>query len=79
MGEPHRGDIDYLGRDLWEVRIRLERRILRLLYFVETNPKLHIVLLAVIKKTQKTPHAWITLALERRALWESLDYSGMSE
>lgn len=73
-GEPHRGDIDYLGRDLWEVRVRLEHRILRLLYFIEPSPKAHIVLLAVVKKTQKTPHTWITLALERKALWESIDF-----
>ena len=78
-GEPHRGDIDYLGRDIWEARIRLANRILRMLYFVEIEPRIFVVVLAVIKKTQKTPHAWITLALERKALWESVDFSEIAE
>lgn len=69
-----RGDIDYLGRDVWEVRVRLDRRILRLLYFIELDPRLNVVVLAVIKKSQKTPPKWISLALERKAQWESIDF-----
>lgn len=75
VGEPRRGDFDYLGRNIWEARVRLSNRILRMLYFIDKEPKLNVVVLAVIKKTQKTPHAWISLALERKALWESIDLS----
>ncbi|MDH6532495.1 phage-related protein [Aurantimicrobium minutum] len=67
------GDVDYLGRDIWEVRVRLERRILRLLYFMVTEPPLHIVVLAAIKKTPKTPPAWIDLAISRKHKWLSID------
>jgi phage-related protein len=74
-GAPTRGDIDYLGRNVWEVRVRLERRILRLLYFTEMNPRLYVVVLAVIKKTQKTPPGWINIALARKAQWDSIDFS----
>lgn len=74
-GEPTRSDTDYLGRDVWEARIRLERRILRLFYFTEVNPRLYIVVLAVIKKTQKTPQGWINIALARKAQWDSIDFS----
>lgn len=67
------GDIRYLGRDMWEVRIRLNHRILRLLYFVEMDYSAHIVVVAAIKKTQKTPPGWIDLALERKKTWQSID------
>ena len=74
VGEHVRGDIGYLGRDVWEVRVRLDRRILRLLYFIELDPRLNVVVLAAIKKTQQTPPMWIALALERKAQWDSVDF-----
>lgn len=74
-GEPTRGDIDYLGRNVWEVRVRLERRVLRLLYFIEMDPTLYVVVLAAIKKTQKTPPGWINVALARKAQWDAIDFS----
>jgi phage-related protein len=67
------GDVDYLGREMWEVRVRLERRILRLLYFEEVDPPLRVVVLAAIKKTPKTPSAWINLGLSRKNMWQSID------
>jgi phage-related protein len=54
-----------LGQELWEVRSSLPRgRIARVLFCVERQ---HMVLLHdFIKKTQKTPHHEIDVALKRK-------------
>lgn len=68
-----RGDIDFLGRDIWEVRARLINRIARILYFPQLRPVANVAVLAGIKKTQKTPRVWIDTAVARKRLWESID------
>jgi len=68
-GGTHHGDIGYLGRDVWELRVRFANRIARLLYFIQAEPYAHIVVLAALKKTQKVPPQWISLAIRRREEW----------
>lgn len=72
-GQSMPGDTDYLGRELWEVRARLYKRILRLIYFIHYEPSLYVVVFAGIKKTQKTPPGWIALALARKNAWQAID------
>lgn len=62
-------DSDYLGSEIWEVRVRLQHKQIRVLYSVENTPVMNLALLAAIKKVQKTPHHWITTALKRRKDW----------
>lgn len=53
-----------LGRDIWEVRSNLRHgRIARVLFGVE--PACMVLLHGFIKKTQKTPHREIEMAIER--------------
>jgi phage-related protein len=68
-GNTQLGDIGYLGRDVWELRVRFASRIIRLLYFIQAEPYEHIVVLAALKKTQKIPPQWINLAIRRREEW----------
>ncbi len=49
-----------MDKDLWEVRIRLENRIARVLFTVESNAM--VLLHGFIKKTQATPQADLALA-----------------
>ncbi|OGB86035.1 hypothetical protein A3J41_00265 [candidate division TM6 bacterium RIFCSPHIGHO2_12_FULL_38_8] len=52
-----------LGKSLWEVRSRLDNRIARILFCIESG---EIILLhGFIKKTQKTPIQEIDLAIKR--------------
>lgn len=62
-------DSDYLGSEIWEVRVRLQHKQIRVLYSMESTPAVNLALLAAIKKVQKTPHQWITTALKRRKDW----------
>lgn len=64
-------DSTYLGREIWEARIRLINRQVRVLYSMELEERIHLALLAAVKKTQKVPQQWITLALARRSSWRS--------
>ena len=64
-------DSTYLGREIWEARIRLINRQIRVLYSMELEERIHLALLAAVKKTQKVPQQWIALALTRRSSWRS--------
>lgn len=62
-------DSDYLGGEIWEVRLRLQHKQVRVLYSVETSLSIHLALLAAIKKVQKTPRQWIDTSIKRRKDW----------
>ncbi len=64
-------DATYLGREIWEARVRLSHRQIRLLYSLELEERIHLALLAAVKKTQKVPRQWIELAITRRTNWRS--------
>ncbi len=55
--------VAHLGGDIWEVRIRLETRIARILFALEGN--IMVLLHGFIKKQQKTPKPDLDLAKER--------------
>lgn len=55
--------VDHLDGDIWEVRIRLDRRIARVLFASEDG--LMILLHGFIKKDQKTPKPELDLARDR--------------
>ena len=55
--------VAHLGGDIWEVRIRLEARIVRILFALEGN--IMVLLHSFIKKQQKTPKPDLDLAKER--------------
>jgi phage-related protein len=62
-------DSKHLGRDIWEARIRLPHRQVRVLYSMELKERIHLGLLAAVKKSQKVPSQWISLAVTRRRSW----------
>jgi phage-related protein len=64
-------DSTYLGREMWEARVRLINRQVRVLYSVELEERIHLALLAAVKKTQKVPRQWIDTAISRRTNWRS--------
>ena len=55
--------VAHLDSDVWEVRIRLETRIARILFALEGN--IMVLLHGFIKKQQKTPRPELDLAKER--------------
>ncbi len=55
--------VAHLGGDIWEVRIRLQTRIARILFALEGN--IMVLLHGFIKKQQKTPKPDLDLAKER--------------
>lgn len=55
-----------LESDLWEVRVRLEERIARVLFTVEKGEA--VLLHGFIKKSQKTPAPDLKLAKDRKKL-----------
>lgn len=55
--------VDHLGGDIWEVRIKLDRRIARVLF--ATEGRTMILLHGFIKKEQKTPKPDLDLAKDR--------------
>lgn len=55
--------VDHLEGDIWEVRIRLDNRIARVLFVIDTHTM--ILLHGFIKKSQKTPKSEIDLAKQR--------------
>ena len=61
LGEPH---VKHLEGKLWEKRLTGRDGIARALYVAVTGKRV-IVVRAFVKKTQKTPHAEIELALLR--------------
>jgi phage-related protein len=61
MAEPH---VKHLQGKLWEMRVKGKDGIARALYVTATGKRV-VVVLAFVKKTQKTPPAIIRLALKR--------------
>jgi phage-related protein len=55
--------VAHLDGDVWEVRIRLDTRIARILFALEGN--IMVLLHGFIKKQQKTPKPELDLAKER--------------
>lgn len=55
--------VAHLDGDIWEVRIRLDTRIARMLFVLEGN--IMVLLHSFIKKQQKTPKPDLDLAKER--------------
>jgi phage-related protein len=55
--------VDHLGGDIWEVRIRLDNRIARVLFAIEAGAM--VLLHGFVKKQQKTPTPDLDLARER--------------
>ncbi|MDX8126676.1 type II toxin-antitoxin system RelE/ParE family toxin [Methylomonas sp. OY6] len=55
--------IDHLEGDIWEVRIKLDNRIARVLFVIDKQTM--ILLHGFIKKSQKAPKAEIDLAKQR--------------
>jgi phage-related protein len=62
-------EVKSLGRGIWELRVRLDHRIARVLFSPELVGSCHLALFVGIKKTQKTPTAWLNIAIGRRKLW----------
>jgi phage-related protein len=63
LGEPH---VKHLEGKLWEMRLTGRDGISRALYVTAVGKRV-VVVRAFVKKTQKTPHAEIELALRRAA------------
>lgn len=57
------GLVDHLGGDVWEVRVKLENRIARVLFAVEASTM--VLLHAFIKKGQKAQKPDLDLAKDR--------------
>lgn len=55
--------VSHIDGDVWEVRIKLETRIVRILFALEGN--VMVLLHGFIKKQQKTPKPELNLAKER--------------
>jgi len=55
--------VDHLEGDIWEVRIKLENRIARVLFVIDHHTM--ILLHGFIKKSQKTPKQELDLAKQR--------------
>lgn len=55
--------VDHLEGDIWEVRIKLENRIARVLFVIDKQTM--ILLHGFIKKSQKTPKQELDLAKQR--------------
>lgn len=55
--------VAHLDGDVWEVRIRLDTRVARILFALEGN--IMVLLHGFIKKQQKTPKPEFDLAKER--------------
>ena len=62
-------DSDHLGDGIWEARVRTPRFHIRVLFSKETSPKVFLALVAGVKKVQKTPAQWISLAKQRHKDW----------
>lgn len=55
--------VGHIGNDIWEVRTKLDTRIVRVFFTLEDGCM--VLLHAFIKKQQKTPKPEFDLALER--------------
>jgi phage-related protein len=55
--------VGHIDGDIWEVRIKLDNRIARVLFCIEQSSM--VLLHGFIKKTQKTPDSEIDIAKDR--------------
>jgi phage-related protein len=55
--------VDHLGGDIWEVRVKLENRIARILFALDSQ--IMVLLHGFIKKQQATPKPDLDLVRER--------------
>lgn len=55
--------VGHIENDIWEIRIKLDTRIVRVLFCLENG--MMVLLHAFIKKQQKTPKPELDLALKR--------------
>ena len=62
-----------LGPDLWEVRVRLDRRIARVLFTVFEGEA--VLLHAFVKKSERTPATELNTALRRLSALKAFDQS----
>ena len=60
-----------LGPELWEVRVRLNRRIARVIFTVFEGEA--VLLHAFVKKSEKTPAAEVNTALGRLSALRAID------
>jgi phage-related protein len=60
--------VDNLGKGLWEIRTRLDDRIVRVFFFVQDEQI--VILHGIVKKTQKTPPQDLKLARQRQSICE---------
>lgn len=60
--------VDHLEGDIWEVRIKLDNRIARMLFVIDKHTM--ILLHGFVKKSQKTPKPEIDLAKQRLKHYE---------
>jgi phage-related protein len=60
-----------LGSELWEVRVRLDRRIARVMFTVFEGDA--VLLHAFVKKSQKTPATEMNTALRRLSALKAID------
>jgi phage-related protein len=58
--------VDHVGGEIWEVRIKLDNRIARVLFAVDGQTM--VLLHGFIKKQQKTPGPELDLAKDRLKL-----------
>jgi phage-related protein len=66
VGKPK---VDSLGKGLWEIRSKLGDRIARIIFCFVAGEL--VLLHGFIKKTQKTPHQEIDIALKRKKQYEA--------
>ena len=55
--------VDHLGGDIWEVRVKLDNRIARILFALDGQ--IMVLLHGFIKKQQATPNPDLDLARDR--------------
>lgn len=61
--------VSYLGSELWEIRSKLVGgRITRIIFFLNEN--IIVLICGFIKKTQKTPKRFLSLAKKRKRQYE---------
>ncbi|MBK5237951.1 MAG: type II toxin-antitoxin system RelE/ParE family toxin [Actinomycetales bacterium] len=62
-------EVKSLGRGIWELRVRIDHRIARVLFSPQLVGSCNLALFTGIKKTQKTPPSWLDIAIDRRKHW----------
>ena len=60
-----------LNKSLWELRIKTNKRQLRIIFLVDKKRKILLLLHGFVKKDQKTPKRELETALKRLANYEN--------